>query len=242
VHNYGILSTDILPTRNALIPCFALYDKFPDRSFNPDKALYWLLLATREGRFGGASSTAIDGDLKAIDPARTFKVAIKALLNNLDEDNDIITTEDLSEKYTDGFLRLLFYLLAFKNEAKDWMTGIRLGYDNVESKLINSGFEPEWHHLFPRSYIRKVGKNILQEEINSFANIVVLAQKANRTISSKSPKDYIKELEITDQMLKQQVVPTNFLYRTAPHFRTFLKVRSKKLSRAMTQYFQELNR
>jgi hypothetical protein len=129
--------------------------------------------------------------------------------------------------------------MVYKNNALDWMTRIRIGYDKSGSET-NKGFEPEWHHYFPRSYINKEGINISKEEVNSFANIVVLAQEANRTISSNAPKEYISELGISNEMLKQQITPTHPLYRTAKYFRPFIKTRTKKLSQAMTDYFKHL--
>jgi len=101
--NFGILTTDVLPAKNALIPLFALYDKFPDRGFKPGKALHWLLLASWEGRFGGASATALDEDLKAIEEAGTFPKAYSKLLANLEYQEDIV-----QEKHLDELTRPLF--------------------------------------------------------------------------------------------------------------------------------------
>jgi hypothetical protein len=237
--NYGILSTDILPTRNALLPLFVLYDRFPDSCFKADKALHWFLLASRQGRFGGSSATTLDEDLKVIRAAGSFNKAYKSLLANLDNVNDEVTIEDCGERYTDRFLRLLYYLVIFKNGALDWMTGIRIGFDKSGSET-NKGFEPEWHHVFPRAYMNREGKSIDKEEVNSFANIAVLAQKANRSFRANAPKEYISEYKVTNEMLKQQIVPINRLYRSAPHFRSFLKVRGKWLSDSLTDYFQGL--
>jgi hypothetical protein len=239
--HFGVYTIEIIPAKNALIPLFALYDKFPDKFFKPDQAMHWLLLASREGRFGGSSSTVLDEDLKVIEKARSFTAAYKALIGNLERDEDLVQERDLQERYTHPFLRLLYYLLIYQNEAKDWMTQIRIGYDKSD-KMINKGFQPEWHHVFPRAYLRKYAKGISTEEINTFVNIVVLAQKANQTISSSAPKDYIRELSITNEILGQQYGPANPLYRTAPHFRSFIRWRTKKLAGDMTNFLQSLRK
>ncbi len=238
--NYGILAAEILPTHNALVPLFVLYDEYPDKEFGSRKALYWFLLATRAGRYGGASATALDEDIKAINLSRSFNGAINALISNLEGANDVITSRDVNERYSDRFLRLLFYLAVFENQGTDWMTGIRLGYNKGDG-MVNKGFQPEWHHFFPRAYLKNRGKNIDRDEMNAFANIVVLGQKANRSISSSSPKEYMEELEIGNDQLRQQFIPTDPSYRTAPHFRAFLKKRARILSDKLTGYFQDLN-
>ena len=179
--------------------------------------------------------------MKVIDKATSFSRAYSKLLGNLDNQDDTVGEKDLEERYNHGPLRLLYYLLVYRNEAQDWMTRIRIGYDNSD-KLINSGFQPEWHHVFPRAYLRRHGKGISSDEINTFANIVVLAQKANRTISSNSPQDYIRELGITNEVLRQQYGPTNPLYRTAHHYRSFIRWRTKKLAAEMTGYLQSLKK
>lgn len=239
--NYGILSADILPTHNALLPMFLLYDEYPEKQFKANKALYWFLLATRAGRYGGASTTALDEDIKAVRSSRSFDGAINALIDNLEDTSDEISVDDVYERYTERFLRLIYYLSVFENKGTDWMTCIRLGY-NKSDGIVNKGFQPEWHHFFPRAYLKKYGKNVDRDEMNCFANIVVLGQRANRTISSSAPKDYMEEMNIGNDELRQQFIPIDSLYRTAPHFRTFIKKRAKMLSEKLTGYFQDLNR
>lgn len=49
MHDVSILSSDLLPSHNALIPLFVLHSKFGN-AFNFKKALRWFLLATGDGR------------------------------------------------------------------------------------------------------------------------------------------------------------------------------------------------
>jgi len=115
----GILTTAILPSHNALIPLFVLRAKF-GRYFSFKKSLYWFLLATRDVRYSGSAITALDNDVREIVKSSSFDEAIKALLAQLRVSNTF-TKEDFKRDANDKFLRLMIYLLAFRNKARDWL-------------------------------------------------------------------------------------------------------------------------
>jgi hypothetical protein len=106
------------------------------------------------------------------------------------------------------FLRLMLYLLIFHREARDWVDDTRIGYDKTGAP-ITIGFEPQWHHIYPRSMLRKA--NIPDDEIHCLANITVLNERTNvNKLSGKPPARYILEFRISEQRLRDHLIPDAF--------------------------------
>lgn len=103
---YGILSSGLLPSLNALIPVFVMRASFP-QDFNFGKALNWLLIATRDGRYSGSATTVLDRDTKQIKAKKFFAETIDDLTKLLSA-SAVFTSEDFRDEYTDKFLRGCF--------------------------------------------------------------------------------------------------------------------------------------
>lgn len=236
MNEVGVLSSDILPSHNALIPMFALHSKFSE-SFNFKKALYWFLLATGDGRYSGSAITALDEDTKVINSSQSFNDAVNTLVNALRLPN-AFTKNDFLKDYDNDFLRLVYYLMVFKNGAKDWICqDTIIGYDRSDNQL-NEGFKPEWHHFFPRAILRKHG--IQNTETNAFANIVVLNEKANRQFKSNPPEKYIEKNNVKDERLQEQLIPTDKEDWRIDKYSEFLYKRADSLAREATNFLDEL--
>jgi hypothetical protein len=233
---HGVLSSDLLPSLNVLIPVFVMRACFA-RDFNFSKAFAWLLKATRDGRYSGSAITALDQDTKQIKAKGSFDEAIDHLNRQLSASPEF-TPSDFQEEYTEKFLRLILYLTAFDNGAKDWVNqDVRIGFDN-EDNQINEGFKPEWHHVFPRKVLKgKFDASV----VDSIANIAVLNEKANRSFSAKMPKDYLQEHNVKAERLEEQCIPS-YEFLDIANFEEFLRMRSEKPAEGATAYLQKLSR
>jgi hypothetical protein len=231
---YGILSSDVLPSLNALIPVFVLRATFP-KDFNFGRALRWLILATRDGRYSGSATTALDQDTKLIKAQKTFGEAIAKLgLSASDE----FAAADFLENYSDKFLRLVFYLTVFNAKAKDWINkDVRVGFDNEDNQL-NEGFKPEWHHFFPRKVLRGTD---YEDQADSIANIVVLNEKANRSFSGKPPREYLAEHSVGRDLLDEQAIPADG-YFVIEKYQEFLEKRAQELASRATKFLKGLSK
>jgi hypothetical protein len=232
---YGVLSSDLLPSLNALIPIFVMRATFL-RDFNFGKAFNWFLIATRDGRYSGSAITALDHDTKQIMSKNSFDEAIGDLTSRLSA-NGTFTADEFREEYTDRFLRLILYLMMFHGKARDWINqDVRIGFDREDNE-INEGFKPEWHHIFPRKIVKDKFDSAL---VDSIANIAVLNEKANRSFSAKMPRQYLQEYSVKPERLEEQAVPSSLL--EVDHFEEFLGRRAEKLAERATAYMQELSR
>jgi hypothetical protein len=234
--NHGVLSSDLLPAHNALIPLFFLHAHF-QKEFKFDRGFRWFLLAIGDGRYSGSATTTLDFDIRLVKSSKTFDEAVVALESELRISSEF-TPEDFLRDYREDFYRLMLYLCAFQNEAKDWMhQDMRVGFDRTDNQL-NEGFKPEWHHFFPKKVLRKHEAD--ETKINSLANIVVLNEKANRSFSSKEPQQYLKEFAVRTERLKEQFVPTQSSLWEVVKYEELLDARSKLLAKAATDLLKEL--
>jgi hypothetical protein len=233
---YGVLSSDLLPSLNALIPVFVMRATFP-QEFQFGKAFGWLLSATRDGRYSGSATTVLDRDTKQIRAGKSFSDTIGDLTGLLSAPVGF-TSDDFREEYTDKVLRLILYLTVFNAKAKDWIKqDVRIGFDKEDNE-INEGFKPEWHHIFPRKVVK--GSFDLAS-VDCLANIAVLNEKANRSFSAKVPQQYLKDYNVSPERLDEQAVPADGLLDVS-RFEEFLKVRASKLAERATAYVQALAR
>jgi len=233
----GILSSDLLPAHNALVPLFTIYATFSDE-FDFDRAFRWFLLALRDGRYSGSATTTLDQDIKHVKNASCFEAATEILGQQLKTSADFKAQEFLTD-YRDDFLALMLYLIIFRSGAKDWQNQeVRIGFDKSEGRL-NEGFKPEWHHFFPKRVLR--GAKIEDERINTLGNIVVLNERANRTFSSKEPRKYLEEYNVDDKRLVEQFVPVDEKLMDVSQYEQFIEARASALADASQDYLKDLN-
>lgn len=174
------------------------------------KALRWFLLANRDGRYSGSALTSLNEDVRAIVDAPDFVSAVDALAKRLRVSAEIGPEEFLNryERAGNRFLRMMVYLLVYRRKGADWVDRSRLGYDSTGSP-ITSGYQPQWHHIYPRSVLKKA--NLSEDDINALANITVLNERTNvNKLSGKEPWRYIEQYSIAPDVLLGHLVPAAF--------------------------------
>jgi len=248
----GIMSANLLPSTNSLIPLFVLHHRWGGKQgYRFGKALWWFLLANRDGRYSGSAITSLNEDVRTITEATDFEQAIENLWKRLRVSSEVAEDEFLNRYDRAGhrFLRLMLYLLVFHHEARDWVDGTRIGYDKTGAR-ITAGFEPQWHHIYPRSVLRKA--NIPDDEIHCLANITVLNERTNvHKLSGKPPSRYIQEFRISEQNLRSHLIPDPFARAAneeallkeqwgVERYTDFLIERAKLLAKEANAFLQEL--
>ncbi|MCX8031918.1 MAG: DUF262 domain-containing protein [Thermoleophilia bacterium] len=208
---FGILSADLLPSANSLIPLFVLQHRWGNKQdYCFRKALQWFLLANRDGRYSGAAITSLNEDVRDIAEAADFDQAIESLSRRLRVSPEIAEDEFLNRYDRAGqrFLRLMLYLVLFHRGARDWVDDTRIGYDKTGAP-ISTGFEPQWHHIYPRSLLRNA--KVSDEEIQALANLTVLNERTNvNKLAGKEPWRYIRQFGISEEDLRAHLIPSVF--------------------------------
>jgi hypothetical protein len=230
LEQYGILTNGLLPSDAVFIPMAAIFDKFKDVS--RERVAHWMLQALRYGRYSTSSTTSLDEDLREIEEASAGESALSAMLNRI-RGVAPMAKEDFLRDYGDSrFGRLLLYLLLFKRGAQDWNeSGDRIAFHG--SDLVR-GFEPQFHHVFPRKFLQDKAS---PESVEALANIAIIGAETNIRISSKDPMDYFR---IDEAKRAQQFVDGDVAQMTSANFPSWLEGRADRLATAANEFLDAL--
>ena len=75
------------------------------------------------------------------------------------------------------------------------------------SKVLKKGSKHEYHHIFPKNYLKKLGKT--RSEINVLANICFLTRSDNNSIKDADPAIYGQKIQKKEYLTKA-IIPANF--------------------------------
>lgn len=211
MREFGIVSDDLIPSTNSLIPLFVLHQKWNETlGYSFRKAFYWFLLANRDGRYSGSAITTLNEDVRTITEATDFDAALERLVKEI-RVSPTFTSEEFLNRYDRAgqrFLQLILYLLLVNREARDWVDGTRIGYDKGDA-LVAAGFEPQWHHIYPRSLLVKAGYR--EDDIHALANITIMNQRTNvNKLANKEPWHYLRQFGVSEETLRGHVIPEPF--------------------------------
>ena len=147
-------------------------------------------MALWQGRYSGSAETTLQEDTNKIKKAKNFDEAVEQLIEGL---NITQITEDMVKNalHYQGegkFFKLVLYLIAYRNGATDWFTGVKLGF--IKHNEVNRDFVIEEHHIFPRSLLRSVGVEKDKREL--LANIAFINPGTNKRLREQ-PYTYIKK-------------------------------------------------
>jgi hypothetical protein len=240
--NAGALSSTVLPSHNALIPLTLLHARFASEGFQFPRALHWFLLATRDGRYSGASTSTLQEDLVAIREASTFPEALESLRAELEVDVRVAPEEFLARAAWNRPLQLVLYLTLVDRKATDWRSRQRIAHARGED-TVDAGFVPIWHRFFPaaRSVLRSPEHDYTEDEVGALANLIVLnAKPTERSWSTQPPSQYVDASSVYRSDIESQLVPLQRTLWDPGRYRDFLAERSKLLARAANAYLASL--
>lgn len=234
LNEYGVMTSRVLPTENALVTLASLIEKFPTEEFR--HAFYWFLQASRFGRYSAAANTALEEDLKDISDSKDLKSATQKLLARISAGLPPMTDEDFLRDYGDSrFGRFMLYLLVYKNRAQDWdKEKHRLGFHGQE---MLEDFQPQWHHIFPRKFL---GAAYGEEMIDALGNIAVIGPEINIRISNKAPMKYIDKYGIDAGRLEQQFITGPVEQMTVDKYEGWVKARASTLADKANEFLAEI--
>jgi hypothetical protein len=183
---YRIPVSSILPYDSLLVP-FTYFFYHNKEKPTGERAKYleeffWRISLSY--RYSSSTETKLAQDIRRIDlilaGQRPLYDDVKL---NLDSPQDLI---DISFSTGSSFSKAILCLMAYQ-EPKDFLDNGKVILDNSWLKVTNSR---NFHHFFPRSYLKK--KKVDNE--NSIVNITLVSADLNkRKIRAKAPSLYIRE-------------------------------------------------
>lgn len=154
---------------------------------DPDEAAAfrtWFLIASAKGRYSrGSSESLLDQDLAVL---RNGGGAAD-LLQRLEQQFgrlEFLPTDLVGRNTQSGIFKAMF-LLFKENGADDWATSLR-----ISPKHANSGDKIEFHHIFPKAFLKRERTDLQDNDINDIANFAFVGSTTNKQISDKTPAAY----------------------------------------------------
>jgi hypothetical protein len=232
----GILTSDIIFAKNTIIPLIYLKHIFKN-NFDFNKGLYFFLMALWAGRYSGSAETTLQEDVNKIKKSTDFDNAIESLLEDL-KMGAITVDQVRNAVHYQGegrFFKLLLYLVAFKKGARDWFSGIRIGF--TKQNEVNKKFNIEEHHIFPKSLLRSVDK---LEEADLLPNIAFINPGTNKKFRDQ-PLTYIRKYNISKDELAKQLIPyEDEELLKLQNYEQFLDERAKLITQELNKYLKDL--
>jgi hypothetical protein len=103
---------------------------------------------------------------------------------------------------TDPVSSKTFALQLAQNEPLSFITGSPVSLRKVLQEYNSN----EFHHIFPRAYLKLLGKN--EKSINCLANFCILSKSDNNKISGDKPSVYLQKLpNNTTRIFKSAFIP-----------------------------------
>jgi len=230
--NLGVESSDWLPTQSALIIPTVYLAKTPIKKVEKNKLLQWFLLASIWGRYSGSVESSLDQDLRTISEPNPFEnllANIKKAVGRVE-----VSPDDLDDANINSPFFFASYLTCRNQNAEDWFTGVRL-----TSTGVGSSHALEYHHIFPKTLLKK---DYRKRDINEIANLAFLSQKANRSISKTEPVVYLEEIKKRNPaLLEKQFVPMDSSLWRINRFEDFLAERRRLLAEGINSYIKKID-
>ena len=150
----------------------------------------WFLVANAKGRYSrGSSETLLDQDLSVIRSGGGGQELLSRLKQQVGR-LDFTVDELVGRTSRSGAFKTMF--LAFrKDDARDWSTNLA-----ISPKHSGAADKIEYHHIFPKAYLRRVRPDVPRASVDDIANLAFISGATNRKISSKAPSEYRKPFPI----------------------------------------------
>lgn len=192
LRSVDFLATDLsipsdkqLPYANQLVvlsEVFRLRKNLSSSQFAELKRWFWRTAAT--GYFGGWNTGNMGSDQHAAAAFAAEKTSV--LLPELGSPNPS-TWIEREFRSNAAHSKILILFLCF-HQPRDLLTGQKI---DVAEALFH-GNNKEFHHFFPRNYLKNSHKASVREA-NVLANIVMLTATSNKIITNRAPSDYLKQ-------------------------------------------------
>ena len=194
--------------------------------------LFWR--AALSFRYSSSTESRLSSDIKKvdliIDGERPTYPEFKLLINS---------PQDLKETdFSSGnaICKSILCILAY-HEPKDFHTNGKVLLDNSYLKIASS---KNYHHFFPRAFVRKTGTEADKPYANSIINITLVSAELNKKrIGAKAPSVYLADFADENSelahALKSHLIDAEHSSVIQDEFTAFLKHRSEKLFAEITK-------
>ena len=188
----------------------------------------WFLLANAKGRYSrGSSETLLSEDLALLRNGGTANDLIQRLTQQVGRLD--FTADDIAGRTSrSGAFKTMF--LAFRQDkARDWETKLE-----ISPKHHGAADVIEYHHIFPRGFLKRARPDLKDAEINDIANLAFIGGGTNRHITAHAPAHYRFDYDAAD--LAAQQINFHDGLDQPEHFERFITIRREAIVRRLNAF------
>lgn len=233
-NNVGIESEVLLssPFILAAIAYFGHVRGYKMEAEEAQKLRYWVLTANAKGHYSrGSSETILDQDLAIIRQGGKVQELIDKLRQQVGR--LAIEPEELEGRNQRSALFKTMFIAFRDAGAKDW-------HSNLVIALDHSGVQHylQFHHIFPKAFLRK---HYASREVDDIANLAFIGGSTNRSISDKSPAEYLPRFigQLGPEIFAAQAIPTNAELLELSSYKAFLAERRNRIAQKLNAFLEQ---
>jgi hypothetical protein len=188
----------------------------------------WFLIANAKGRYSrGSSETLLDQDLAALRGGGGLTELTQKLLQQFGR-LDFTAADLIGRSSRSGAFKTIFMALR-ANGARDWATNLV-----ISPKHAGSADKIEFHHIFPKAYLKKVRPDLDAREVDDIANLAFIGSKTNKEIRDRGPSEYAADY--SPSLLDAQLVSFNDGHDQPEAYEQFIADRRQALAAEVNNF------
>lgn len=244
--NAKIETSEVLPSPFLVIPivCLAVKNNYQFSDSLERQVLRWFYAASMWSRYSRSSESTLDEDLAVIkkeeNPLESMMKSILAQSGRLE-----VKESDLEGKDNRSAFFVMSYVLARRNNAKDWGSGITFSLQHLGREFKN-----EYDHIFPRSKLepflmkKHKDKQKVKRLVHDIANIAFLTKRNNAIKSNKLPREYFRSIINVrgEEALTAQNITLDDSLWNLDSYEDFLKDRRKRIVQGINNLMKALEK
>ncbi|MBW4688014.1 MAG: DUF262 domain-containing protein [Komarekiella atlantica HA4396-MV6] len=223
----NIFSLKLLPMENILVVLTAFLASpqkqpppIPQEQHQIIKKWFWRSCFSQRYARGGAKITDID-----LEEVSKLKNGMSSKLGefNLSIDSDYFLKNSFNMS---SIATKTFILLLAQSKPLNFIQGNNISLENV----LSLGNSKEFHHIFPKAYLKSLGDKYTDDQIKCLANFSILSRTDNNKIKDNPPSEYRIKMPKDSQVL-ENILTKHFCFTDmfSDDYDSFLKARSELL-------------
>jgi hypothetical protein len=232
VEEFNVYDLKFLPSSFQIIPLVYLFSEVDTLSTSQvDSVKRWFWRISFGTRYRDATNQRVRDDISF------FKDLSRDESQSPEEfDVDVASPNFFSSTkfHSRASATKAFVLMLTQKEPRDLLTGEKIRIGTTLSNYRKS----EYHHVFPRSYLK--GRGYSTSIVNSLSNRCLIKSNSNKKIGSNPPSEYLfnqsgrlfdtnKDIDTKKEILRSNLLPTDLDIYKKDDFESFIEKRTEIL-------------
>jgi len=229
---FNLKSIDFLPNSHQIVPLSYLFSRVNHLTHPQTEIIKtWFWRTSFSNRYSGSTDSKMDGDIDFFNQVlnNTF-TRIEKYKSNLPY--NFFRKQRLIK--SNPYVKATLLLMAQKNPL-DLTNANRIDLGNA----LSSYNRKEYHHIFPKNYLKQWG--FLINQINLISNFCFLPANSNKIISDSYPSCYFFNIADSkfSEVLDSNILPQDVNIYRNNDYNMFIEKRAELLENLVLEYTRE---